>query len=576
MQGERKLVKKFDQDGDGRLSTEERQAARLAIKEERNSDQGRRAFGPGGGFGPPGGFGPDGGFGPPDAPGPDGGFGPPDGFGPDGVAGRPGNPGPDGASRQGGGFSRADGAAPGDGSASAGGFRPGGGFGPGRGFGPPGGFGPPPGGGRRNREPPKPGARVSPDDVKSYAGTPLYELTVLRTLFLDFEGADWEAELADFHRSDVEVPATLTVDGTKYPGVGVHFRGNTSFMMAGEGFKRPLNLSLDYVDSKQRLYGYKTLNLLNAAEDPTFLHTVLYLQIARQYFPAPKANFVRLVINGENWGIYVNVQQFDKPFLQECYPEARGVRWKVPVSFRGEGGLSYMGEDIAEYQRFFEMKSDDGQKAWKDLVAMCRALNETPLDKLEATIRPLLDVDHVLWYLALDNVLINNDGYWIRGSDYCLFRDSKGQFHVIPHDVNESFGPGGGPGMGRRGGSGIEIDPLAGADDPKKPLLSRLLAVPGLKAQYLGHVRTIAAEWLDWKKLGPIVEQHRSLIGKEVEADTRKLYSLAAFKGQAEEEAGDRRWPGPFGGRREMSIEQFARQRRDYLLSYPAIAELKP
>ena len=31
--------------------------------------------------------------------------------------------------------------------------------------------------------------------------------------------------------------------------------------------------------------------------------------------PAPKANFVRLVINGENWGIYANVQQFNKDFL---------------------------------------------------------------------------------------------------------------------------------------------------------------------------------------------------------------------------------------------------------------------
>ena len=34
---------------------------------------------------------------------------------------------------------------------------------------------------------------------------------VLRTLFLEFESADWEKELADFYHTDVEVPAKLTV-----------------------------------------------------------------------------------------------------------------------------------------------------------------------------------------------------------------------------------------------------------------------------------------------------------------------------------------------------------------------------
>ena len=91
-----------------------------------------------------------------------------------------------------------------------------------------------------------------------------------------------------------------------------------------EGQKRSLNISLDFVDPKQRLYGYKTLNLLNSHEDPTFLHTVLYLQIARTYIPAPKANFVKVVINGESWGLYVNAQQFDKILLAESFRYQQG------------------------------------------------------------------------------------------------------------------------------------------------------------------------------------------------------------------------------------------------------------
>ncbi len=61
-------------------------------------------------------------------------------------------------------------------------------------------------------------------------------------------------------------------------------------------------------------------------------------------------------------------------------------------------------------------------------------------------------------------------------------------------------GPGG-PG----GGGGVSLDPLVGIDDPSKPLRSRLLQVPALKAKYLSYVRTIAEKSLDWKKLEPVI-----------------------------------------------------------------------
>jgi len=214
----------------------------------------------------------------------------------------------------------------------------------------------------------------------------------------------------------------------------VHIRGMSSAGV-GEGYKRSLNVSLDFADSKQRLYGYKTLNLLNAHEDPTFLHTVLYSHIARQYTAAPKANFAKVVINGESWGVYANVQQFDKISVKEWFPAAKGdkgkkgdakgkekgenkgdksARWKVPGSPGGRGGLNYLGEDVEAYKRTYEIKSDDDEKSWKALVELCRTLEQTPTDQLEEALKPILDIDGVLWFLAMENVFINSDGYWIR------------------------------------------------------------------------------------------------------------------------------------------------------------------
>jgi spore coat protein CotH len=443
----------------------------------------------------------------------------------------------------------------------------------------------PPGRRNENTTPPEPGPRLAPADVKTFPNAPLYDLKTLRTIFLEFENADWEKELADFYHSDVEVPAKLTVDGKIYRDVGVHFRGASSFFTVDEGRKRSLNLSLDFAHEDQRLAGYRTLDLLNSHGDPTYLRAVLYSQIAGGYIPTPKANYVRVVINGESWGVYVNAQHFNKDFTKEAFGSAKGARWKVPGSPRANGGLKYIGEDVAEYKKHYEIKSKDDPKSWADLIKLCRVLNETPSNKLEQALAPLLDIDGALKFLALENVFINNDGYWVRTSDYNLYEDEDGRFHVVAHDVNETFGMPGGPGGPRGPGGpgapgdpgspgdpgvrnnprvkGVELDPMTGADDPNKPLLNKLLAVPALKARYLGYVRDIAERWLDWNEIGLLAEQYQSLIAADVKTDTRKLDSFEAFtkgvKEDTEEEAGR-------GPRRRISLKSFVEQRRTYLL----------
>jgi hypothetical protein len=518
---DRKLVKTYDKNGDGRLSLEERTTAREALKSQ-----------PGGGFpGGPGGF-----------PGGRGGFGPP-GFGGESVEASP-------------------------------------------------------------------GPKVAVKDVAPVTGKSLYDPTTLRTLFLTFESDDWQEELAAFNNTDVEVPADLVVDGKTYPGVGVHIRGQTSAMV-GAGQKRPLNVSIDFTNPDLRLDGFKTLNLLNAHEDPSYLHTVLYSQIARQYIPAPKANYVQVVINGESWGVYVNAQQFDKVFMEEHYASPKGARWKVDGNPGADGGLRYLGDEVEPYKQRYEMKS--GKDAdWEALILLCKTLNETPPDKLVAALEPMLDIDGVLWFLALDTTLVNGDGYWTRASDYTIGRDSKGIFHLVPHDMNESFGasmgPGFGPpgmggfgggrgpggnGRGRQGGGGFgggppggpggfgppgmggpgggggsaQLDPLVGLDSERTPLRSKLLAVPELRRQYLDHVKTIARDWLDWSKLGPVVAQYRELIEKPLEADTRKLMTIAAFQTATDETpaaAADTERRGP----PSIPLRTFADARRKYLMEY--------
>jgi len=431
------------------------------------------------------------------------------------------------------------------------------------------------------------GPRVELSSVAPLAASvPLYDAGTVRTFFFEFDAPDWEAELMAFKPTDVEVPGTLTVDGRRYENVGMSFRGNSSFMMVPAGLKHSLNVSLDLINEDQNLLGFRTLNLLNGNGDPSLVRQALFQDIARNYVATPRANFVRVVINGEHWGVYSNVEQINRDFVADRFNGENGVRWKVPGSPGSRAGLEYIGDAPESYRSMFEIKNKDNRGSWDALINLTKVLNTTPPDQLQTALAPILDVDGALKFLALDNVLANSDGYWTRGSDYYLYLDEKGRFHVLPGDTNEALSPEGGRGGrggGRRGGpfpaggpgapegfgpppgfggplgpgglpmmggAGPTLDLLVGLDDPTKPLRSRLLAVPELRARYLAICRDIAQNHLDWGQIGTTARRYQDLIRPHVESDTRKLTSTEEFNTSI------------------AALQSFIEARRTYVLGY--------
>jgi hypothetical protein len=399
-----------------------------------------------------------------------------------------------------------------------------------------------------------PGPALSPKDVRAVpASVSLYDATTIRTLFLQFENNDWEQELEAFYHTDVLLPATLVVDNKTYRDVGVSFRGNNSFGNVAAGLKRPLSITMDWVHD-QDLLGHASLNLLNSNQDPTFLRSVLYLDVARSYIPALRANFARVAINGESWGLYVNQQTFSKEAEREMFKSSKGTRWKSPNNSVG-GGFSYLGDDVALYRRWYEMKGDDNPQSWRALMHATKVLNDTPADQLETALAPVMDVDTVLKFLALDIALANGDGYWNDGSDFNVYLSDKGQFIATPHDANEGFRA--------RGANGAQPDPLVNLADPNKALRHKLLAAPALRDRYLRYVGDIAEKWLDWNRLGPVVDRYHQLIADDVVKDTRKHDTMDAFTTGIYGAAG----AAPVA----TTLKGYADVRRAVLLSHPEI-----
>jgi hypothetical protein len=410
----------------------------------------------------------------------------------------------------------------------------------------------------------------------------LYQDDCLRTLFLTFGQKDWYEELVDFYRTGVEVPADLVVHGKTYPSVGVRFRGNSSFMMGRRSDKKSFNLSVDFRNPRQSLLGYSTLNLHNAASDPSLMRTVLYRRICREFLPSARANFVKLVINGESWGVFPNVQQYGGDFFQEHFGTRGGAWWKVSPGRDPAKALRYAGPDLDAYRRAIECKRGGSDEDWKALRRLCEILERSPDERLEQELGQVFKVDRALWLIALENAFIDSDGYISRGSDYMLYRDPGGRFHMLPYDDNETFiwAGGGGPNQWPAGTT-RQLSPLGHEASRNRPVIRRLLGIPHLRARYLAHLRTLVERWLDWERIGPVASAYHRLIDEEVRADTHSAFPYGAFKASLDRGGtGERERPRGFGPMRghgpSPSFKTFVTERRKHLLAHPALERPGP
>ncbi|HET7537806.1 MAG TPA: CotH kinase family protein, partial [Candidatus Didemnitutus sp.] len=318
-------------------------------------------------------------------------------------------------------------------------------------------------------EPVKPGEKVKPGVVVLGRGRPaFFNDTVVHQVYLEFAETDWEQELADFAPTDVWVPARLLVDGQDFPDVGVHFHRTAGGPPREPGYKRSLDIRLDFVHADQRLDGERQLLLRDSATDPTYRRTALYYNIARHYVAAPLTNYTRVAINGENWGVYLGVQPFDSALLLPHIGVGEGARWIVHPG----GTLAYLGDQPDAYRRFYDLQTPEDPAAWQRLIQLCRILQDTPEDQLESALKPYLEAEDAVRALAVETALINHNGYRETGGGYGLFLDPAGRFHVVPLEAESSFRliekedsvAGGG---GQRGGGGNRGGPPAESRDGK-------------------------------------------------------------------------------------------------------------
>jgi hypothetical protein len=407
---------------------------------------------------------------------------------------------------------------------------------------------------------------LSADGRYLYTGkqpaTGLYDSTLIREVYLQFPQSNYWTLLTNNYSSHTDLLANMTVDGILYDSVGVRFKGATSYSQVSSQ-KKSFNISLDYAHPNQDIMGYQTLNLNNAFLDESFIREVFYLHQIRRHIPAAKGNYTHLFINGQDWGLYPNVQQINKDFLKEWFLTNNGINWRAdrPTGSGGGGpgggggwgdgtaAINYLGADTATYKQYYTLKSSGINNPWTALVSACNALNNTSAANLLSVLPNYIDIDRTLWFLASEVAFADDDSYIYKGKmDYYAYIDAEtNRLTPLEYDGNTVIDP-----------AHATWSAFYNSTNANYPLLNKILAVPQWRQRYLAHLRTIIAEELNSTTCNAMIDNYAAQINALVQSDPKKIYTYTQFQNEI------------------PILKNFITSRRNSLLANTEVAQVAP
>ncbi len=374
---------------------------------------------------------------------------------------------------------------------------------------------------------------------KVFSQSDFYGIDHVREVRLYFREKNWDHILDSLHEyfgEDGRLLGNVVIDGKKLYGVGVRYKGYSSF--DPDVVKSPFNIDLEYTYNNQNYEGYTKLKLSNVIQDPSFVREVLSYEIVRKYMPASLANFANVYVNDTLLGLYTNVEAVDKNFADEHYGSRehsffKGAPENLIIPDGQNANLNYYDDDTASYTPFYKLESDNPEEDWPNLVHFIDILNNDT-----ANIDTILNIDRTLWMHALNYTLVNLDSYIGYCQNYYLYMDDYGRFNPIMWDFNMSFGsfketdgitaPPSGLTIVKR----KALDPLkmlSSTPMSPRPLIINLLRNHTYRRMFLAHMRTVINENF---KNGLYLTRGLAIqnsIDTYVQNDTNKFYPYAQF-----------------------------------------------
>ncbi|TAK94542.1 MAG: hypothetical protein EPO07_16535 [Verrucomicrobia bacterium] len=392
--------------------------------------------------------------------------------------------------------------------------------------------------------------------AKQTAG--LYDPSILRTFTLSYTQAtltSFTSALATAKSTGVNVYCPqLTLDnGATNVSVGARFKGMTSYSQSG--YKKSLNVEMDYIVTNADLMGFTTFNLNNAFGDTTVMREPVYFTLMSEYCCSPKACLAQLYMNSSNRGVYSLAQQENNQLIRAYFPSDNGDRWRTPNPPNGTANCAfgYLGNtNVSTYIPYYEFHTQNATTnvAYARVINAINILNNTATNQLRDAAENVFAVDSWLWFLACENIFVDDDSYFNKGSDYSFYWEiESGRIHPVEHDGNEAFAA----------AINYTLSPVYGATLTSRPLLYKFLPINELRQRYLAHFRTIMTEFYNPATMNNIIDAFSAVSTNAIANDPLRGYTgLTSYYSAV------------------TSLKQFVTNRYNYLTTNAELTPLQP
>lgn len=401
------------------------------------------------------------------------------------------------------------------------------------------------------------------------AQDPFYAVDQVQEIRVLVSGDNWRYQLDSlrFNGDENLSISSISINGNTRSGGGLRYRDSQAFT-PGE----PRNDLIVTLPANHPLQ-QQTLFLSSALRDPSLVREVTALELLRQYIPAPRANFARVYVNDEYYGLFVNREPIADAFLNRAFGSAGGKLYRsvrrvdppvVPSVCQkiAVNALEVMPEPEC-YARFYEVVQGTDYRALRDFTQRLSA--NAPLENV-------LDTDAALWMLAFNNLTASLYSYTGGfSSNYYLYETPAGTWAPIVGDQNLAYGSFKSIDL-KISDLSIEalvrLDPLLYADDATRPLIQRLLSDPKYRKTYLSYYRTMLDEHFVSGAFARRVAELQAMIQPAVAEDRNWYYGPEAFQASRETVIGKRsQIPG---------LVAFMRERVDWLKGQPVYTVQPP
>lgn len=272
-------------------------------------------------------------------------------------------------------------------------------------------------------------------------------------------------------------PANVVIDGHEFESVGIRKKG---FFGSAVSTRPSLKLKMDrYVEDQE----YSALNMLtfnNNNQDATQVQSFMVYKFMNDAgVKSPRANFARIIVNGEDLGVYSHVESVRKPMIKRLFKKSKGDLWE-----------GYAGDFTeADYNRIqHRFGKDDKSETLQVLYDLLQSPDPVPL----ASIEKLLDLDAFIKLWASEVLIGHWDGYASNRNNYYIYRDSKSDlFYFIPWGPDSAFWD---PGP-------FLPEGLPKSFKARGQLCQRLWELPEVRTRYRQEMQRLLNEVWDEKKM---------------------------------------------------------------------------